>query len=85
MGDLYDPTQPEKYILYLDQNNLYGYSMSMSLPIGEFKWLEANQINQLNIRDIPARRTLGYIFEVDLHYPQHLHDWHRNSPTHAQA
>ena len=80
MGDLYDPTQPEKYILYLDQNNLYGYSMSMSLPIGEFKWLEANQINQLNILDIPADGPLGYIFQVDLHYPQHLHDWHRNYP-----
>ena len=27
-----------KYLLYLDANNLYGYSMSQNLPYKNFKW-----------------------------------------------
>ena len=27
-----------KYLLYLDANNLYGYSMSQKLPSKNFKW-----------------------------------------------
>ena len=27
-----------KYLLYLDANNLYGYSMSQKLPYKNFKW-----------------------------------------------
>ena len=40
MGDKFDPEKLEKYIIYLDMNNLYGFSMSQPLPIGEFRWLE---------------------------------------------
>ena len=28
----YDPAKPSKYILYLDMNNLYGWTMSGYLP-----------------------------------------------------
>ena len=31
-----------KYITYLDSNNLYGWAMSQYLPYSEFNWL--NQI-----------------------------------------
>ena len=27
-----------RYLLYLDANNLYGYSMSQKLPYRNFKW-----------------------------------------------
>jgi hypothetical protein len=30
------------YVMYYDANNLYGHSMMQPLPIGGFKWLEAN-------------------------------------------
>ena len=32
MGALYDPTQEDSYILYIDANNLYGRAMSQALP-----------------------------------------------------
>ena len=40
MGEEYDPSQPSKYITYLDANNLYGWAMSKSLPIGNFMWMK---------------------------------------------
>ena len=32
MGEEYDPSQPSKYITYLDANNLYGWAMSSPYP-----------------------------------------------------
>lgn len=40
MGNDFDKSKPEKYLLYLDANNLYGYRMSKPFPIGEYKWME---------------------------------------------
>ena len=36
----YNKDSNESYILYLDENNLYGKSMTSSLPIGDFKWAD---------------------------------------------
>ena len=35
--------------MYFDKNNLYGWSMSQSLPIGNFKWRNENIINKVNL------------------------------------
>ena len=35
----YDKEKPEKYIIYLDMNNLYGCAMSQYLPYANFKWV----------------------------------------------
>ena len=35
----YDEKAPSKYIMYLDSNNLYGWSMSQYLPTGGFRWI----------------------------------------------
>ena len=34
----YDPNKPNKFIMYLDANNLYGWAMSKPLPKKDFKW-----------------------------------------------
>ena len=34
----YDPSKPNKYIAYLDANNLYGWAISKPLPKKNFKW-----------------------------------------------
>ena len=52
-----------KYLLYLDANNLYGYSMSKSLPYKNFKWS-----NDLSLDKIQTG-----IYEVDLTIPENLH------------
>ena len=36
---LYDDSKPSKYIMYLDANGLYSWTMSQYLPYCKFIWL----------------------------------------------
>ena len=38
-----------KYLLYLDANNLYGYSMSQKLPYKNFKWSNNLSLDKIQI------------------------------------
>ena len=69
----YDPSKQFSYIMYLDANNLYGWAMSQPLPYGNFRWVEADSV-------IPKRKGVGHIYEVDLEYPEELHDSHNDYP-----
>ena len=61
------------YIMYLDANNLYGWAMSQPLPYRNFRWVESNNV-------IPKQKGIGHIYEVDLEYPEELHDLHNDYP-----
>ena len=76
----YDDTQVEKSLLFLDINNLYGMALSSCLPSHGFKWLTKQQIDKLHIINIANDNPIGYILEVDLDYPSHLHDYHNDLP-----
>jgi hypothetical protein len=72
MGEAFDNSQPSSFISYLDANNLYGWAMSKQLPTHSFKWMNDGELN--NWRSIPC------ILEVDLEYPEELHDLHNDYP-----
>ena len=76
----YDPTKPSSYITYLDATNLYGHSMSQALPFGGFKWLSEREILDLNIMGVDDDSPQGYVLDVDVHYPEELHDAHSDLP-----
>ena len=76
----YDQKAPSKYIMYLDANNLYGWAMSQYLPTGGFKWLPPKQIEKINLGKYTDDSKKGLILEVDLEYPQELHDLHNDYP-----
>ena len=82
MGDKFDPSKESSYILYLDMNNLYGYSMSDSLPVGGFEWVPQDDIETLldNLLNLSPHSDIGYVMEVDLAYPSNLHDLHSSLP-----
>ena len=42
----YDSSKESKYIMYLDANNLYIYTISQYLPYSEFKWLNKKDIDR---------------------------------------
>ena len=44
MGDKFNPSEPSKYLTYLDANNLYGAAMSMKLPTHGFKWMNDKEL-----------------------------------------
>ena len=67
--------------MYLDANNLYGWVMSQYLPTGNFKWMTDKEISKINLGKYKADGKNGLILEVDLEYPQELHDMHNDYPV----
>lgn len=85
----YDPTKPQKYILYVDANNLYGWSMSQTLPYRNFTWFSESEIKGFNDGGLEFITTYfnslrtkvkGCFLEVKLLYPKELHDAHNSYP-----
>lgn len=77
----YAPSKPITWLsYYLDMNNLYGTSMSMPLPERNFAWCTQDQVETLNVMDVPDDSETGYILEVDLEYPNDLYDDHSDYP-----
>ncbi len=78
----FDPEQPTTYITYLDANNLYGQAQSEPLPVGDFRFLDRDEIIYLQreIMNISEDSPEDYIIDCDLTYPEHLHDLHSDYP-----
>ena len=73
----FNPNEKTSYLMYLDANNLYGWAMVQHLPTGGFKW------SSTSIEDIlkhALEDQTGYICEVDLEYPDELHEKHNDYP-----
>ncbi|CAB0040505.1 unnamed protein product [Trichogramma brassicae] len=75
MGEDYNPEKKDVYLMYYDVNNLYGWAMAQYLPYGGFEWDDAKDYLTL-----PEDSEYGYILEVDLEYPESLHDSHKDLP-----
>ena len=75
----YDDKKDDSYIVYLDANNLYGHAMSQYLPTGEFKWNE-EKWNTDRILKLKDDSEIGYLFDVDISYPEDLHDYLNQYP-----
>ena len=53
--------------------------MSKKLPVNGFRWLDSDEINEINeefIKNYNESDNKGYIFEVDVRYSKRLHDLH---------
>ena len=54
---------------------------SMGVQCG-FRFLQPDEIEALTpVGELSDGDEDGYIYEVDLHYPQHLHDAHNDYPV----
>ena len=77
----YNPEEQSTYISYLDANNLYGVSMSCKLPYGDFEWVNGDDLSLNDIMKYNEETDdIGYVLEVDLEYPQELHELHNDYP-----
>ena len=81
----FNPEEPSSFIIDLDANNLYGWAMSESLACKDFRWLTEEEISNLHIRSIADDANTGYILEVDLRYPNHLHEEHNDYPLASES
>ena len=81
MGKSFNKNKLSKYLMYLDANNLYGSAMSEKLPIHSFKWLTSGEMEKLfNNQVVQVWEKTPCILEVDLEYPENLHDLHNDYP-----
>lgn len=85
----FDINQPISYLLYLDFNSLYGWALAEKLPVSDFRFLLSDEIAQveraLKAGERDYSRFLstcekGFILEVDLEYPESIHDAHNEMP-----
>ena len=76
----HDSEIPSNHLIYLDANNLYGWAMSQPLPTHGFRWLTEEEIRTLDATSTPEDADRGCILEVDLEYPEELHDEHNDYP-----
>ena len=77
----FNKKEPSKYLMYLDANNLYGWAMSQKLPVHSFKWMTDKEIKNLfKVQVVQFWERTPCILEVDLEYPEDLHDLHNDYP-----
>ncbi|KAJ8911232.1 hypothetical protein NQ315_012219 [Exocentrus adspersus] len=80
----YNSEEPSSFITYLDATNLYGHSMSQPLPTGGFTWVNESDIKNFDVMEVSDESRYGFILEVDVDYPEELHDKHTDLPFLAE-
>ena len=81
LGELYKPDDEISYLQYLDANNLYGWAMSEALPTHGFKWVKnVEEFTAKRITKLAKKNKHGYLLDVDVDYPEELHEKHNELP-----
>ena len=86
MGKHFDKYSRTKYLAYLDANTLYGWAMCKPLPVENFEWMSEEELRDWKNHSYSSSRPSGCetseacILEVDLEYPEDLHDLHNDYP-----
>jgi len=86
--ECFEPTVQQRQLFYFDCNSLYGYAMSKPLPLDGFAWVPEEEWGRVGlVREGSTGWQLGeavhgegFVAEVDLEYPAHLHAQHDDYP-----
>ena len=76
--DNFDPRQKATFGAFYDATSLYAGKMQKMMPLDNYKWNSEITIGQ--ILQTSEISNVGYVVEVDLKYPQFLHDLHNGQP-----
>ena len=69
----YDKKIISSSLMYLDANNMHGWTMSQKLPVNSFKWVKKfNKSEERFIKDYDENSGKEYFLEVDVEYPKKL-------------
>ena len=69
------------FIEYIDANNLHGWAMCKKLPIDTFMWEQDLSILTNDfIKNYNENSDKGYLFHVDITYPQEIRELHADLP-----
>ena len=69
----FDASNDSTWLVYIDENNLYGNCLCHPLPHSSFQWLDT-LLTEEEIKSWTFDDRKGYTLEVDLEYPHELQD-----------
>ena len=76
-----DEDKELSYLVYVDANNLYGWSMCKKLPVSDLKYIDDISIfTEDFIKNYDENNDKGYIIVVDVEYPRNLYKLHSDLP-----
>ena len=79
----YDLGKESSFIVEMDKNGLYVSVMLKPLPVVGFAWLNQEGLDEVESMlqgGKPHLKDLGFTIEVDLEYPEELHNLHNDYP-----
>ena len=77
----YDNIIDSLFIEYIDANNLHEWAMCKKLPIDTFMWEQDLSILTNDfIKNYNENSDKGYLFHVDITYPQEIRELHADLP-----
>ena len=69
------------YLKNWDVNNLYGWEVSQKFTINGCEWVEdISEFNEDFKKTYNEGSDEGYFLEVNVPYPEKLHDYHKDLP-----
>ena len=75
----YDKNIDSSYLMYIDANNLFGWTMSKKLPVNGFNWeRDLSVFNKNFIKNYNENGNVGYFLEVHIDYPKQLWSFHKD-------
>ena len=77
----YDKNKQSSCLKYWDLHNLYGWAVSQKLSVNSFEWMEVTSFfNEDFIKNYNEENDEEYFSEVDIQYPEKLHELHNYLP-----
>ena len=77
----YDKKKEWPYHKYCNINNLYGWAMSLKLPVNNVKWIEDTfQFNEEFVKNYKEENDEGYFLKVDVQHCEKLFERHNDFP-----
>ena len=77
----YDKNKESSFLIYVDANNLYGWTVTKNLQVDSFKWVDdLSTFTEDFIKSYDEEGDVGYLLVVDVEYPKALHMLHSDLP-----
>lgn len=57
----FNENKPSKFLMYYDVRNLYGYAMRQYLPFNNFKWIDKENFEKLDINQSKVLKLQKFI------------------------
>ena len=73
----YDANKESSFLIYVDANNLYDWTMTKKLQVDSFKWVDDfSMFTEDFMKSYDEEGDVGYLLAVDVEHPKTLHMLH---------